>query len=60
MLWKLEQEELSQVNTEGDKVSLTGSGDFLAALPDQTALREGKHKDANEGPLGVPITSQRI
>lgn len=60
MLRKLEQEELSQVNTEGCAVSLTGSRGFLDALPGQTALREGKHKHANEGPLGTPITSQRI
>lgn len=42
-----------------------GEGGFLAALPGQTALREGrgnkhKHTDANKGPLGTPITSQRI
>lgn len=54
MCWKL---EAGRANTEGDKVSWGGGG-FLAALPDQTALREGKHKDANEGLLGIPVTSQ--
>lgn len=46
----------------GGKQGLTHweRGAFLATLPDQTALRESKHKDANDSLLGILPQNQSI